>query len=115
MIKLIFDVLELTSHNPGKKPETNCQGTLDAIRFADDRLGLKEVDKDFNLKAALKKARQKNPSLPQQDAAILDASNDDDNLQLDSFLNPSSTTPMLSTKNTNTNSLSDFNKTSSRS
>ena len=59
MIKLIFDVLELTSHNPGKKPETNCQGTLDAIRFADDRLGLKEVDKDFKLKAALKKARQK--------------------------------------------------------
>ena len=62
-------------------PETNCQETLDAIRFAHDRLGLKEVDGDFNLKTAFKNTRQEHPSLLKQDAAILDASSDDDNLQ----------------------------------
>ena len=51
-----------------------------------------------------------NRSLPKPDTAILDASSDDDDLQLSSFLNPSSTTPMLSLKNTNTNSLPNFNK-----
>ena len=51
-----------------------------------------------------------NRSLPKPDTAILDASSDDDNFQLSIFLNPSSTTPMLSLKNTNTNSLPNFNK-----
>ena len=84
--------------------------TLDAIRFAHDRLGLKELDEDFNLKAALKNAVQENPSLPKQNTAITDASSDDDNLQLSSFMKTSSITPMLSSNNTNTNSLPNFNK-----
>ena len=93
-----------------KKPETDCQETLDAIRFAHDRLGLKEIDEDFSFKAALKNARQENPSLPKKDTAILDASSDDDNLQLSSFLNTTSTTTTLSSNNTSTNSLPNFNK-----
>ena len=78
--------------------------------LAHDRLGLKELDEDFNLKAALKNAVQENPSLPKQNTAITDASSDDDNLQLSSFMKTSSITPMLSSNNTNTNSLPNFNK-----
>ena len=61
----------------------------------------------------LEPTTEKNIELAQKSqlAAILDASSDDDNLQLSSFLNASSTTPILiSSKNTNTNSLPDFNK-----
>ena len=93
-----------------KKPETNCQETLDAIRFAHDRLGLKEVEEDFNFKTALKNAQKANASLPEKNTGVLDVSSDDDNLQLSSFLKPSSTTPMLSSQNANTNALPDFNK-----
>ena len=43
-----------------KKPETGCQETLDAIRWAHDKLGLQEEEQDFNLQLELqRKAEQK--------------------------------------------------------
>ena len=64
------------------KPDTDCQETLDAIRFAHDRLGMVEIDEDFNMKEAIKQAK-KHQALPKpSNSALLYISSEDDNEML---------------------------------
>ena len=87
---------------------------MDAIRFAHDRLGMSEIDEDFNMKRAIQKAKKKQ-GLPQaSSSALLDISSDDDNAMLGSFLQNDQTKPqtavqMLSSENTKLNELPKFN------
>ena len=100
------------------KPDTDCQETLDAIRFAHDRLGMSEIDEDFNIKRAIQQAKKKQP-LPQPSSSTLsDTSSDDDNQLLGTFLQSDAGKPqpaqaavqILNSDNTNLNQLPNVNK-----
>ena len=100
------------------KPDTDCQETLDAIRFAHDRLGMVEIDENFNMKEAIKQAK-KHQALPKpSNSALLDISSEDDNEMLGNFLQSNPTKPqpvqaavqMLNSGNTNLNELPNVNK-----
>ena len=77
-----------------------------------------EIDEDFNMKKAIKQAK-KDQALPKpSNTALLDASSDDDNQMLGSFLQSNPTKPqpvqaavqMLNSGNTNLNELPNVNK-----